>query len=1150
MSPEPEHDPVAADAGDEHTEFQQQVRAHRLEKLAKLRERGIEPYPVRFDRDSTAAAIRERFPDLAAGTDTGVVVRLAGRILAERRHGGLDFADLQDESGQIQLMATREAVGSDELHEFADFDLGDWVGVEGTVIASNHGELSVRVASFELLSKGLRALPDVRRGVTDPETRYRQRYLDLTLDEDSRRVFRIRSSVIATTRRVLTEKGFSEVETPVLLSQAGGAAAKPFVTHHNALDIDMTLRIALELPLKRLIVGGMNRVFEIGRVFRNEGLDTRHNPEFTLLEAYQAFGDYHDMMDLTEAIIATACEEAIGTTVVQINGRDVDLKPPWRRATMAELIEENAGVEMHPSMPLADARKIADQRGVEYLDVWGAGKIMSEVYDDSSESKLIEPTFVMDHPREVSPLARAHRDDPELTERFELVVAGRELANAYSELNDPVDQAERFQTEADLQAGGDEEGEPVDDDYVKALEYGLPPTGGLGIGIDRLVMLISGAEAIRDVILFPTLRPEGQADSTAALTSDGAPSAADFGASEAGNGAGAGGPSSLGTSSTEGGQLAPGAAPSSSAKRSEGPPTPAPTARPRSLRPLAWLSVVVAIFSLLPTATSIRLSLGHLDFIAGGGRSAGLIASVAIGLGIIAVARGLSRGKRRAWAIATGLFGAAAVVHLIHGPDPIAVLLSAAMLIALIWFREDFRAQGDPGSIQQAIFFVPFYLLFVFVFTSITLFAERDDVSPGLSFWGNVETAYKGMIGLDGPYTYSREVFADFFEITLIMLGVIGLLAFLYLLLRTFVQAEPPSAERRRHAEDIVRAWGDDTLDYFALRRDKSYFFSSDGRSLVAYLYVRGTAMVAADPIGPPADTGRTLDEFLGFCRERGWRVAFFAVRESDADLYRERGMRPIYLGDEAIVHPDRFSLEGSGMKAARTAVKRVGKDHDFELIAEDEAGEELIAELNEISAEWRDGSPERGFTMELGEEVEGVQHDFVIAIARENGGRVAGFLRFVPVYGSEPGYSLDLMRRRPDSANGLTEYLISEAALALGARGFKRLSLNFAAWGRLLDSAEDAGLSGRLQRLMAKGLNPFFQIQSLRDFNQKFDPEWVPRSIVIDDVSDLPRVAMLYASVEGFLDVPVLSRVLEPPIRQRVEAEAAAPADPAGSPA
>ena len=1119
------------------SEFQAETRKHRLEKLDALRARGIDPYPVRFDRDSTAAALHEEFADLPAGTDTGRVVHLAGRVMGERRHGGLDFADLQDESGKVQLLVTRGEVGGEDLHDFSDLDLGDWIGVEGTVIASDRGELSVRVDEFELLSKSLRALPDIRHGLTDPEARYRQRYLDLILDEPSRRVFAIRAAVISATRRTLLDRGFTEVETPVLLDQAGGAAAKPFITHHNALNIDMTLRIALELELKRLIVGGMNRVFEIGRVFRNEGLDTRHNPEFTLLEAYQAFGDYNDMMDLTEAIVEAACIDAIGTTVVTIGDREVDLKPPWRRATMAELIEENAGVKMHPSMPVADARRIADERGVAYLDVWGSGKIMSEVYDDSSEHLLVEPTFVMDHPREVSPLARAHRDDPALTERFELVVAGRELANAYSELNDPVDQAERFQTEADLQAGGDEEGEPVDDDYVKALEYGLPPTGGLGIGLDRLVMLISGAEAIRDVILFPTLRPEGRegADASAAV-SENAPTAADL--ATASGGGDVGSPSerfaheeqdspgeSLGDLDRRG-------------AREEGLPTAAPTRKPRSLRPLAWLSVLVAIFSLLPTATSIRLSLGHFGFVHAGGRSAGLIASVAIGLGIVAVARGLSRGKRRAWGVAVVLFALAAIVHLVRGPDPIAVVLSAAMLIALVWFRRDFRAHGDPGSLQQAIVFVPVYLLFVFVFTSITLFAERAHVTPDLTFWGNVETAYLGLIGLAGPYTYQRPVFHDFFETGLLVLGILGFLALLYLVFRTFVQADPPTPERRARAEEIVRRWGDDTLDYFALRRDKNYFFTADGQSLIAYLYVRGTAMVAADPIGPPGEEARTLDEFLAFCAERGWRVAFFAIREADAPLYRERGMHAIYLGDEAILRLDDFSLDGAERKAVRAAVKHVEKGHTFELIAESEATPETVAELNEISAEWRQGAPERGFTMELGEDVEGTDPSFVLAIARDRTTeRVEGFLRFVPVYGEEPGYSLDLMRRRPSSTNGMTEFLIARAAQALGARGFKRLSLNFAAWGRLLDSAEDAGLSGRLQRLMAKGLNPFFQIQSLRDFNQKFGPEWVPRSVVIDDVSDLPRIAMLYASVEGFLEVPLLSHALEPPIRQRVEA-------------
>ena len=367
-------DPTGPDAEGEGEAFQEQTRSRRLEKLDALRARGIEPYPVRFDRDTTAAELHERYGDLAAGAETETVVRLAGRVMGERRHGGLDFADLRDESGVIQLMITRDVAGPEALHDFSDLDLGDWIGVEGTVVSTEHGELSVRISSFELLAKALRALPDIRHGLTDPESRYRRRYLDLILDEPSRRVFAIRSAVISATRRVLLDRGFHEVETPVLLGQAGGAAAKPFITHHNALDIEMTLRIALELPLKRLIVGGQNRVFEIGRVFRNEGLDTRHNPEFTLLEAYEAFGDYHDMMDLTEAIVEAACTEAIGTTVVTIEGREVDLKPPWRRATMAELISEHAGVEMHPSMPLDEAREIADRFGVEWLDVWGAGQ--------------------------------------------------------------------------------------------------------------------------------------------------------------------------------------------------------------------------------------------------------------------------------------------------------------------------------------------------------------------------------------------------------------------------------------------------------------------------------------------------------------------------------------------------------------------------------------------------------------------------------------------------------------------------------------------------------------------------------------------------------------------------------------------------------
>ncbi len=1092
--------------------FQETERQHRLDKLEQLRARGIAPYPVRFDRDATAAAIRERHGELAPGAETGETVRLAGRLVGMRRHGALDFADLRDQTGAIQLMADRSQLGEQALEDFAALDLGDWIGVEGTVVATRKGELTVALTSFQLLAKALRPLPDLHHGLTDPETRARQRYLDLTVNERSRQVFAIRSAAISAVRRVLLDRGFHEVETPVLLGQAGGAAAKPFFTHHNALDLDMTLRIALELPLKRLIVGGMDRVFEIGRVFRNEGIDTRHNPEFTELEAYQAFGDYHDMMELTEAIVVEAARASLGTTVVTIGGREVDLAKPFRRATMAELIKENAGVDMHPSMPIEEARAIADRLGVEWLEVWGAGKIMSEVYDASSEDKLVEPTFVLDHPRETSPLARMHRDDPDLVERFELVVAGRELANAYSELNDPVDQAQRFRDEARLQAGGDDEAEPVDDDYVQALEYGLPPTGGLGIGLDRLVMLLAGVDSIRDVILFPTLRP---ADGTATRT---APRDRPEAAEEA----------------------APEAAPAVPVLR-------APTRRPGSLAWLSWLTVVVGLLSLLPSVPLIDWSFGIDTLLDRPSRAVTFVISVVVGIGLIAVARQLYLGRRRAWVIAVALFAIAAATHLLKGPDPIPVLVNLGMLFALVWYRQDFHARSDPGSLLDVLLFVPVYLATVLLFAFVSLLTQANHVHPRLGFGGVLETTFSGLVGADGPYRYDRRLFAEFFPDALLALGIAGAAVLLYLLLRPLVQRTPEDPAARARAREIVRRYGSDTLAYFALRHDKSYFFSSDGRSLIAYAYVRGHAMVAADPIGPPQDAARTLDEFLAFCRERGWSVAFLAVRERDEQLYRDRGMHVLYLGDEAILHCQGFGLQGRKMKAVREAVNRVGRDHRFELLREDAASPELVAQLNAISAQWRQGAPERGFTMELGEDVEGVEHDFVLAVARDHGGEPVGFLRFVPAYDDEsPGYSLDLMRRRPDAVNGLTEFLIANAAIALGQEGVQRLSLNFAAWGRLLDSAGDAGLWGRIERRIARGLNPFFQIQSLRDFNQKFDPEWLPRSLVIDDVADLPKVALLYASVEGFLDVPVVGKLLVPPVRRAVDQAPQAPTPPA----
>ncbi|MGH9011638.1 MAG: lysine--tRNA ligase [Acidimicrobiia bacterium] len=482
--------------------------ARRLGEVESIRAAGGDPYPVRFDRDRTAASLHEEFGSLEPGTETGVAVRVAGRLLLIRRQGKLIFATLRDGTAAIQLFVSQAEVGEEGMATFGGLDLGDWVGVEGEVMTTRRGELSVKVRSFALLAKSLRPLPDKWHGLSDVDTRFRRRYVDLIVNEEARRVFVIRFAAISAIRRFLDGQGFIEVETPVLHPVPGGAAAKPFVTHHNALDMDLFLRIAPELYLKRLIVAGFERVYEIGRVFRNEGLSTRHNPEFTMLEAYQAYADYTEMMTLTEELVAHAAREATGSTTVELDGQPVDLAPPWPRRTLRELVTEHAGVDVHPAMPVAELQKICDTLGVAYDPKWGPGKLVLEIFEKTTEHALVGPTFVLDYPREVSPLARPHRDDPALVERFEVIVAGRELANAFSELNDPVDQRRRFEDQAALAAGGDEEAQPVDEDYLLALEYGLPPCGGLGIGIDRLAMLLAGVPSIREVILFPHLRPQ------------------------------------------------------------------------------------------------------------------------------------------------------------------------------------------------------------------------------------------------------------------------------------------------------------------------------------------------------------------------------------------------------------------------------------------------------------------------------------------------------------------------------------------------------------------------------------------------------------------------------------------------------------------
>lgn len=1094
--------------------FVELEREHRLGKVEALRERGIAPYPPTFDRDHTVAEVREKFGSTAAaGQVREETVRIAGRLMLVRDHGGIIFASLRDQSGTVQVAFERDRLEDQVFSDALSLDRGDWVGITGSPMGSKSGELTVTADSLALLSKSLRALPDKHRGLTDTDTRLRERYLDLIANPDVRPVFDIRSKVIASVRNTLIGNGFTEVETPVLASQAGGAAARPFITHHNALDIDMYLRIALELPLKRLVVGGFERVFEIGRVFRNEGLDTRHNPEFTLLEAYQALGDYHDMMDLVEQICSNAALDAIGRTEIDVDGQKVDLKAPWKRITMADLVKEVTGETMHPSMPVEEARVICDRHGVAYEDYWGSGRLMAEVADECCEHTMIQPTMVCDYPQEISPLAKVHRDDPYLTERFEVVVAGRELANAYSELNDPVDQKARFEEEAKAAAQGDDEAESVDDDYIRALEYGLPPTGGLGIGLDRLIMLISEQQSIRDVLLFPAMRPEeGQSGPRIAAAT--LPTAAEM------------------SMRSEVAPVAPEPAPEPVASAPDTTP-PAAAPNPLARKVLGWMTAVAGLAFLLAAVPGLSSSFG-LGQILGDvtGQVSGHVVSVVIGLVLLVIAKQLSLGKRRAWLVALMLFGLAAIAHTLKGPDPLVVVYSLVMLGALAWYRDEFGGRPDPATLLDALRFVPLYLLAVFVFSFGTMLLESNHIRETLTFGGMLETTLVGLAGFDGPYTYEGRFFADFFPTALFALGIAGLTLFAVLIFRAIALRSAPTADDRERASDLVHKHGRGTLDYFALRSDKSYFFTAEGDAMVAYTYISGYALVAADPIGAPGSERRVLDQFLAFCRERNWKVAFLAAREADLDLYAARGFRAVYLGDEAIIPCDRFTLEGSRMKPVRSTVRRVDKLCSFRMIRESEASPELCRQLNLIRERWREGADERGFTMDLGTDVEGENPDFLLAIAEGRDGKPLGFLRLVPVFGDDPGWSLDLMQRDPDAPNGITEYLIANTALALGRQGFRRLSMNFAAWGRLFDDDRRLTFGQRQLKRVAEVLNPYFQIKSLRDFNAKFDPDWWPRSIVLEDAESAPKVALLYATTEGFLKVPVIGDKLVPPLR------------------
>ncbi len=477
----------------------------RREKLAELQEAGKDPFQItKYDVTVHSADIKEHYEEWE-----GKEVSIAGRMMSKRVMGKASFCNIQDLKGNIQSYVARDSIGEEEYKDFKKLDIGDLVGLKGTAFTTKTGEISIHATSVTLLSKSLQILPEKYHGLTNTDTRYRQRYTDLIMNEEVKNTFVMRSKIISCIRRYLDGEGFLEVETPMLVSNAGGAAARPFETHYNALDEDVKLRISLELYLKRLIVGGMERVYEIGRVFRNEGLDTRHNPEFTLMELYQAYTDYHGMMDLTENMFRHIAKEVCGTTTIPYAEVEIDLGKPFERLTMIDAIKKYTGIDFEEIQTTEEAKKLADEKGVHYEERHVRGDIINLFFEEFVEEHLIQPTFIMDHPVEVSPLTKRKPDKPELVERFELFIYAREMCNAYSELNDPIDQRERFKAQEAALAAGDEEANTTDEDFLNALEVGMPPTGGIGYGIDRLVMLFTNSPAIRDVLLFPTMKTLG-----------------------------------------------------------------------------------------------------------------------------------------------------------------------------------------------------------------------------------------------------------------------------------------------------------------------------------------------------------------------------------------------------------------------------------------------------------------------------------------------------------------------------------------------------------------------------------------------------------------------------------------------------------------